>query len=91
MRFLPFSFVRGSTLALLARAALEDPRRRCLCAFCGGMVPIRPEIARQTVRCPSCWRRQRIVAGTEGLARLSPDALAGLRRTTGWVRRWPEG
>ncbi|MEO8716296.1 MAG: hypothetical protein ABI369_14910 [Acetobacteraceae bacterium] len=91
MRYLPFSFTRGSTLALLARAAAADPRRRSVCVYCGGVVPIGPESRERTVRCPSCWRRQRIVAGSETLARLSPDALSALRRTTAWVRSWPPG
>ena len=91
VRYLPFSFTRGATLAALARAASDDPARRSVCAYCGGRVPIRPEAPEQTCRCPQCWRRQRIGAITEGVRRLTPEALDALRGTTAWVRRWPKG
>jgi hypothetical protein len=91
MRYLPFSFARGATLAMLARAASDDPGRRSVCSYCGGRVPIRPEAPEQTCRCPQCWRRQKIGAFTEGVRRLSPEGLDALRGTKAWVRRWPEG
>jgi hypothetical protein len=90
VRYLPFSFTRGATLAMLARAACDDPGRRSVCVYCGGRVPIRPETPEQTCRCPQCWRRQRISAAPERMRRLSAEVLDELRGTTAWVRRWPE-
>jgi len=88
MRYLPFAFAltRGSELARVVRAAAEDPRRRALCPTCGGRMPIHPEVAEQTVRCPHCWRWQRVAEDPQTPWRLSDSAVLALRRTRAWAR-----
>ncbi|HSU07240.1 MAG TPA: hypothetical protein VLI93_16880 [Acetobacteraceae bacterium] len=87
MRYLPFAFTRSSELARAIRSAAEDPQRRTLCGTCGGRMPIRPEVAEQTVRCPHCWRWQQVTSDAATPWRLSESAALALRRTRSWVRQ----
>ncbi|HEY6433175.1 MAG TPA: hypothetical protein VIZ17_14435 [Acetobacteraceae bacterium] len=87
MRYLPLAFIRSSELERAIRAASSDPHQRVLCATCGGRVPIRPDRAAQTVRCPHCWRRQQVTADAAAPWRLSESAAMALRRTRSWARR----
>jgi hypothetical protein len=86
MRYLPLAFIRSSELGRAIRSASADPQRRAPCGTCGGWMPIRPEQAAQTVRCPHCWRRQHVTADTGTPWRLSEAAAAALRRTRTWAR-----
>lgn len=86
MKFLPFPVIHRSELARAIRAAAQDPQRRALCDTCGGRVPIRPELAEQTVRCPHCWRWQHVIADTPAPWRLSAASVLALRRTRRWAR-----
>jgi DNA-directed RNA polymerase subunit RPC12/RpoP len=85
MRPLPFVFACQSELTRAAQAAAEDAGRRILCVVCGGRILIRPEKPEQTVRCPHCWRRQRVTREQAPPWRLSETAMLALRQT----RRWP--
>ncbi len=86
MRYLPLAFIRSSELEGVIRAASAGPQQRVLCAICGGRVPIRPDRATQTVRCPHCWRRQQVTADVATPWRLSESAAIALRRTRSWAR-----
>jgi hypothetical protein len=86
MRYLPFALTQGSELRWLRRAAAADPRRRTTCAVCGGAIALPPEPVNSTVRCPSCWRRQRICIVPEEPWRLSPDGAQALTQTRRWRR-----
>ncbi len=86
MRCLPFTLSLGSEFKQVIRSAAQDPRRRALCAYCGGTVAIEPELAVQRVRCPRCWHWQHVSASEEPPWRLSASAAAALRQTRRWMR-----
>ncbi|MBW4091755.1 MAG: hypothetical protein HIU82_11710 [Proteobacteria bacterium] len=86
MRYLPFTLSVGSELKQAIRSADQDPRRRAMCAYCGGTVTIEPDRAVQRVRCPRCWHWQHVSVNEEPPWRLSTDAAAALRQTRRWVR-----
>ena len=86
MRSLPFGLSFGPDLKQAIRAAAQDPRRRMLCGYCGGSIPVGADRAGQVVRCPRCWRRQELTATEETPWRLSASAAAALRETRRWLR-----
>ncbi len=86
MRYLPFTLSLGSELKQAIRSAAQDPRRRALCAYCGGTVAIEPDLASQRVRCPRCWHWQHVSVSEEPPWRLSASAAAALRQTRRWMR-----
>lgn len=86
MRCLPLVMVRGPLLAQVMREAHQDPRRQALCNCCGARMPIQPELAEQTARCPGCLRVQRVHSDSDRPWRLSATAAEALRRTKSWVR-----
>jgi predicted RNA-binding Zn-ribbon protein involved in translation (DUF1610 family) len=86
MRYLPFVLIHQPELSRLIRSAAEDPQRRMTCTTCGGRIPVRPEAAKQNVRCPHCWRWQQARPDPEQPWRLSESAAMSLRRTKTWAR-----
>ena len=86
MRYLPLAFTLGPELKQAIRSAGQDPRRRGSCAYCGGTVPIVPDLPTQRVCCPRCWHWQRICVTEETPWRLSASAAAALRQTRRWLR-----
>jgi hypothetical protein len=87
MRYVPLLMARGALLAQLMREANQDPRRRSLCACCGGRMLIEPDRVEQTVRCPACGRWQRVTVREEVPWRLTAASAEALRRTKSWLRR----
>lgn len=86
MRYLPLALSLGPDLKQAIRSAAQDPRRRAMCGYCGGTVPIAPDLPAQRVRCPRCWHWQRICVVEEAPWRLSASAAAALRQTRRWLR-----
>lgn len=86
MRYLPFALTQGSDLRWLTRAASGDPRRRISCEICGGHIPIAQNQIGAVVRCPSCWRWQRVAPVQEEPWRLSAEAAQALAETRRWRR-----
>jgi hypothetical protein len=86
MRGLPFAFTQGSELAQAVRLAAQDPARRMVCDTCGGRIPLHRGAAGTVVRCPHCWRDQRVARVQEESWRLSAEAAEALKRTRRWLR-----
>ena len=86
MRYLPFALTQGSELRWVTRAASADPRRRIACEVCGGGIPLSPQPIDADVRCPSCWRRQRVLPVRDEPWRLSAEAAQALAETRRWRR-----
>ena len=86
MRGLPFAMVSDPLFAQVVREANADPRRSTMCNCCGARMPILPDRAEQSVRCPTCARWQRITVTEEVPWRLSVASAEALRRTRRWLR-----
>lgn len=87
MKFLPLAMTKGPLLAEAIRAATPAGRAHGLCGYCGERLMLASDLPRQTVRCPSCMRRQDVCLEEEKPWRLTPGAAEALRRSRTWLRR----
>jgi hypothetical protein len=86
MRGLPFAMVSGALFAQVVREANADPRRTTVCNCCGARMPIQPDRAEQSIRCPTCTRWQSVATSEETPWHLSATSAEALRRTRRWLR-----